>query len=124
MCIFTGDFRFGKGAYHPENLKPTLELLSVIHAPLGIYGVLGNHDFIEQVPALEEHRMKILLNESVDLGHGLTLVGVDDPHLYKCSDLNMAMAAVDDKNLKMLLVHSPEIVEEAEKQLAKISAYW
>jgi len=115
MCVFTGDFRFGKGAYHPANLQPTLELLALIKAPLGIYGVLGNHDFIEQVPALEEHRMKVLLNESLDLGHGLTLIGVDDPHLYRCSDLEAAMSDVKEDDLKLLLVHSPEIVEEAER---------
>ena len=113
MCIFTGDFRFGKAQLHPAELQPTLDLLEVIDAPLGTFGILGNHDFVEQVPALEKHGMRILLNENIPLGNGISLIGVDDPHLYKCDDISAAMKGVNDDDIKILLVHSPEIVEEA-----------
>ncbi|NQZ57431.1 MAG: metallophosphoesterase [Lentisphaeraceae bacterium] len=113
LCLFTGDFRFGKGKFHPVELQPTLDLLSIIKAPLGTFGILGNHDFIEQVPALEKHGMKILLNENCSMGHGLSLIGVDDPHLYKCHDISAALQGVDQNDIKIFLVHSPEIVQEA-----------
>ena len=113
LCIFTGDFRFGKGAYHPAQLAPTLQLLDIIDAPLGIYGILGNHDFLDQVEPLEEKGMKVLLNESVDLGSGLYLLGVDDPHLYECEDLQAAAKGVPEDATRIILVHSPESIKEA-----------
>ena len=113
LCFFTGDFRFGKGSYHPAQLAPTLHLLDSIKAPLGIYGVLGNHDFLDQLSPLEEKGMKVLLNESVELGHNLYIAGVDDPHLYMCEDLQEALGQVPENSTKILLVHSPECVKEA-----------
>ncbi len=113
LCFFTGDFRFGKGAYHPAQLAPTLQLLECINAPLGVFGILGNHDFLDQVEPLEGKGMKVLLNESVDLGNNLHLAGVDDPHLYMCEDIKSAMSEVPEKSTKILLVHSPECVQEA-----------
>jgi uncharacterized protein len=113
LCILTGDFRFGKGAYHPTSMVPTSEMLSVIQAPLGTYAVLGNHDFIEQVDDLEKCGVQVLMNESVDLGHNLYLAGVDDPHMYCCDDLQAALDGIPDSAVKILLAHSPEKVKEA-----------
>ena len=115
LCVITGDFRFGKGAFHPASMAPTLEMLDAINAPLGFYGVLGNHDFIEQVDYLEENGMRVLLNESADLGHNLWLAGVDDPHLYECDDIPAAVHGIPETASKVLLVHSPERVREAQK---------
>lgn len=120
LCFYTGDFRFGKAAFHPAQLAPTLQLLDVIDAPLGVYGILGNHDFIEQVEPLEEKGMRVLLNESVDLGNNLYLAGVDDPHLYMCEDLDEAFIDIPEESASILLVHSPECVEEAVKKKADI----
>jgi len=113
LCVFTGDFRFGKGAFHPAQLAPTLQLLESIEAPLGVFGILGNHDFLDQVEPLEEKGMRVLLNESIDLGNDLYLAGVDDPHLYMCEDLKEAMNEIPKEAKKILLVHSPESVQEA-----------
>ena len=57
--------------------------------------------------------MKILLNESFSLGNNLTLVGVDDPHLFKCEDFSEAFKGVPGKDIKIVLVHSPECIKEA-----------
>ena len=121
MCFFTGDFRFGKGAYHPAQLAPTLQLLDHIDAKDGLYGILGNHDFLDQVEPLEEKGMKILLNESLDLGDELFLAGIDDPHLYQCDDLEHALKDVPDDKLTILLAHSPECVKEAAEK--KVDLY-
>ena len=82
LCFITGDFRFGKGAFHPGQIAPTLNLLKSIDAPLGVFSVLGNHDFIEQVEPLEANGCRVLMNENIDLGNDLYLAGVDDPHLF------------------------------------------
>jgi uncharacterized protein len=113
LCVITGDFRFGKGAYNLASMAPTVEMLQSIKAPLGMFGVLGNHDFIEEVEVLEANGLKILLNESIDLGHNLFLGGVDDPHLYECDDLVAAAKRIPSTANNILLIHSPEKVKEA-----------
>ncbi|MCM8532457.1 MAG: metallophosphoesterase [Lentisphaeraceae bacterium] len=114
LCVWTGDFRFGKGAYHEASMQPTIELLQSLSCEYGIYGVLGNHDFLDEVELLEKHGMQILMNESIDLGDGLHLCGVDDPHLYRCDDIEKAVQGIPKEALKVLLIHSPEKVEEAQ----------
>lgn len=117
LCVITGDFRFGKRTFSKKEIEPSLELLKSIDAPLGTYAVLGNHDFIEQVPYFEKAGMRVLLNESLPLDEeeNLWLLGVDDPHLYFCNDLPEAQKNLPEDVCKILLVHSPEIVEEAEE---------
>ena len=120
LCFYTGDYRFGKGAYHPAQIAPTVKLIDAIDAPLGIYGILGNHDFLDVVEPLEERGMKILINESVELGNNLYLAGVDDPHLYKCEDIDEALKDVPAESVSILLVHSPECIEEAASKKADV----
>jgi hypothetical protein len=55
----------------------------------GIVGILGNHEFAEEVPALEHLAGKMLVNETLALHSGpdaTWLVGLDDPHYYGCDD--------------------------------------
>ena len=70
LCIFTGDFRFGKKAFKPETLAPTIKVLKEIDCRLGTIGILGNHDFMEQIPFLQDAGMTVLLNESIQLPRG------------------------------------------------------
>ena len=42
------------------------------------------------------------------------VIGVDDPHYYGCDDLPGALESVPSEAFKILLVHSPEIIEKAE----------
>ena len=42
------------------------------------------------------------------------VVGLDDPHYYGCDDLPGALQGVPEETFKVLLVHSPELVAEAE----------
>ncbi|NQZ24594.1 MAG: metallophosphoesterase [Colwellia sp.] len=120
MCVITGDFRFDKRRFHADEMAPTLQLLSTINAPEGIWAVLGNHDCIEVAETLEQHGVQVLLNENKVIerqGQQLAIIGVDDPHFYRCDDLTTSLASLSkDRSetlTKILLVHSPEIVAAA-----------
>jgi predicted MPP superfamily phosphohydrolase len=117
LCVLTGDYRFEvhgpcHAVYH--NLE---KILPKVKARYGMVGVLGNHDFAEEVIELERMGVRMLINESFELKIGnasIAIIGVDDPHYYGCDDLDAAMRGLPHDLFKLLLVHSPEIIKEAE----------
>lgn len=117
LAVLTGDFSFDEsGAHYEPCLKALAPIVRSISAQDGIFGVLGNHDFQEMVPALERMGVQMLLNEAVPLQRGseeIMLAGVDDPHFYKCHDLHKALSAMAPDQVAILLSHSPEIAREA-----------
>ncbi|WP_034603089.1 metallophosphoesterase [Maridesulfovibrio frigidus] len=118
LCVLTGDYRFlTHNTYEDCSLGMEL-LLENIHCPHGIYAILGNHDFIEQVPSLEKAGAQVLLNENALIekeGEQLFIAGVDDPHFYGSHDLERALQSRPDKTTTILLSHSPELFAEAAK---------
>jgi predicted MPP superfamily phosphohydrolase len=81
-----------------------------------VYGVLGNHDTILMMPALEAMGIRMLLNEAVALARGgdtIYLAGIDDSHYYRADNLEKAWAAIPPDTLSILLSHSPEIYRHA-----------
>ncbi len=116
LCVLTGDFRFDTKGPCDQVYTSMKHLLSSIQARAGIYGVLGNHDCFEMVEAFGDMGLKILVNESLALqrdAQRIWLAGVDDPHYYGCADVSLALTDVPKNDLKMLLVHTPEIYAEA-----------
>lgn len=118
LCVITGDFRFLTLGVHKDAIEQMKVLVDFLQCEHGIYGILGNHDFIEMVPELEAVGVTMLLNESLPIKVGedcIWIAGVDDPHFYGVDDLEKAMVQVATKNFSLLLAHSPEIIEEAAK---------
>jgi predicted MPP superfamily phosphohydrolase len=116
LCVLTGDFRFLTQDEYAPALQRTQEIVQAIEAPHGIWGILGNHDFIEFVPELENAGIKMLLNESASIsknGGEIWLAGIDDAHLYDCHDIAKADANIPAKAAKILLSHTPETYTEA-----------
>jgi uncharacterized protein len=117
LAVFTGDFSFEEAGVHYEPcLEALVPIVRSISVKDGIFGILGNHDLLEMVPALERMGVQMLLNEAVQLQRGtadIVLAGVDDPHFYKCHDLQKALSAVAPDQIVILLSHSPEIAPEA-----------
>lgn len=114
LAVITGDFRNMTTADHRPSVRETLNLLPVFTTP--VYGVLGNHDFIEIVPPLERGGLRFLLNEVSVIHHNgasFYLAGVDDAHFYKTHDLARVREAVPDEAFSILLCHSPEIYRQA-----------
>ncbi len=110
----TGDYRM----HTTGNFDPAMAGLRAIRAALRgpVFAVLGNHDFLEMIPVLEDMGVRLLLNENEPLRRGadtLHVVGVDDPHFYRAAELKRAMAGVPPAAPVLLLAHSPELHEQA-----------
>jgi uncharacterized protein len=114
LCVLTGDYRgktygpFGAALDGMKRLRDSLE------GP--VYGVLGNHDSIRMVPALEEMGIAMLVNESTPLYRGgdrLHLAGIDDAHYYRVDNIEKAAASIPDGEVSILLSHTPEIFRQA-----------
>jgi predicted MPP superfamily phosphohydrolase len=114
LAVVTGDFRNTTHADHGPSVRHTRRLLRALKAP--VFGILGNHDFVEIVPPLERDGLRFLLNEATVIERGgaaLHLGGVDDPHFYKTHDLARVRHGIPDEAFSVLLCHSPEPYVEA-----------
>ena len=118
LALLTGDFRYHTHSdYYPvfreiERLSPWLK------CSYGSFGILGNHDFLEFVPLLESHGIRMLLNESAQIeiaGDRLWVVGLDDAHFYGIHDYERAFQQVPSEATKILMIHSPETLEDASR---------
>lgn len=117
LAVITGDYRNSTSADFSPAIAAMAQLLPAIKPP--VYGILGNHDFIEMAPALEALGLPMLLNESLLHQHGsgeLLLGGIDDPHFYATDDLPRVRASCGDDPaaLRILLSHSPETYHRAD----------
>jgi predicted MPP superfamily phosphohydrolase len=117
LAVMTGDYRFDvRGPCH--NIYPPVErILKSVNARLGVVGVLGNHDVSEEIEALEGLGVRMLINQALELRRGQDsawVIGLDDPHYYGCDDLPGALKGVPSEAFKILLVHTPEVIEAAE----------
>jgi uncharacterized protein len=114
LCVLTGDYR-GK-TFGPYDA--TIEGMARMRAHLAgpVYGVLGNHDTIRMVPALEEMGIRMLLNETEPLVRGarrMHLAGIDDAHYYRVDNIEKAASQIPDGEFSILLSHTPEIYRQA-----------
>lgn len=112
--VITGDFRNSVRDDYFPSLAYSRRLLAAL-PPVPRFGILGNHDYIEQVPHLEAAGLPILLNENASLeraGERLWFAGIDDPHFYRTHDLAACAAGIPAKACVVLLAHSPEIADQ------------
>jgi len=116
LCVITGDFHSRTFSENGRNRIKMAALAFVLNCKYGIFGVLGNHDYIESTFYLEKMGIRILLNENVVLEHGqarLWLVGTDDAYYYKTDDLPRALQKIPRPEFKIMLAHSAELVKKA-----------
>ncbi|MCA9471515.1 MAG: metallophosphoesterase [Nitrospirales bacterium] len=118
LCVITGDFRLLTYGDHEQTLRCLSPLVKSIQCPHGIIGILGNHDFLEMVPGLENLGIRMLLNEAMPVqrrNESIWIVGVDDAHWYEVADLPKALHSVPHNGqvVRILLAHSPELILEA-----------
>jgi predicted MPP superfamily phosphohydrolase len=114
LCVLTGDYRGKTFGPIDATIEGMARMCAHIVAP--IYGVLGNHDSIRMVPALEEMGIRMLLNEAETLGHDdqrIHLVGIDDAHYYRVDNIEKAAAQLLGDEFSILLSHTPEIYRQA-----------
>lgn len=127
LIVFTGDLVNNIAT----EIEPFKDILSGLHAPLGVYSVLGNHDYgdyyrweneNDQQNNLEQLKQahasfgwKLLNNEHVTLdwkGHEFNLIGVENwsakPNFPKHGKLSEAVENINKfAPLNILLSHDP-----------------
>ena len=120
LIVVTGDLVHGS-----RTIPRCAELLGELRAPLGVYAVLGNHDYsyphchvntATLVAAIEGRGVRVLRNTAEPVswrGATLWLAGVDDPHRRR-HDLAATLAAIPDDACTLLLAHSPDVLAELE----------
>ncbi|WP_246551223.1 metallophosphoesterase [Geobacter hydrogenophilus] len=130
LIVMAGDYISGStrflsgsiGEFKHEHLSRCVDALANLKASLGIYGVLGNHDFWsghESVKAICEAftrqiGMVWLRNRSVELhkgGSSFHLLGVDDYWEESCS-LTGACRGLAADSVRILLSHNPDINDD------------
>jgi len=109
-----------------EDLAPVIrgnlgEKLLALHAPLGVFAVTGNHEYIGGVePAvryLRDHGIRMLRDEVVNLSCGVTLVGREDRSAGMAGVERKSLAdlvgGIDPARPIILMDHQPFHLEEA-----------
>ncbi len=110
LILLTGDFVTKSSGYAESCMRHLQDL----HAPMGRYAVLGNHDYWcdhnTGAPRIEQHLtdigVKVLTNDSTRLDHNLRLVGVDDGNSGH-PDLPMAFGGMEAGEAILAMTHNP-----------------
>ena len=126
IIFFTGDLVNDK----TEEAYPFMEVLSQIKAPMGVYSILGNHDygdyprwdskeektenFNQMLLTHKKLGWKLLRNEHVVLERGndkIALIGVENwggkLGFPKYGNIDKAIAGTEDYIFKILMSHDP-----------------
>lgn len=128
IILFTGDLV----NYRSEEIEPYMDIFKSLNAPLGVYSILGNHDYsdylswpseearIKDFDQLRKHQetlgWRLLMNENVILRHNsvdFALIGSENwsvRHRFtKYGDLQKSMTGIEKAGLplKILMSHDP-----------------
>lgn len=118
LCLIGGDLRMATHGPFDPAMRHFRRLAPSIRARDGIIGVLGNHDCTEIIEPMKDLGVEYLVNDSRAIernGERIWIVGADDPHYYKCHDLEDAFSSTDEGDFRVLVVHSNEIYREASR---------
>jgi hypothetical protein len=113
MCPYWGLSRGELGPF-----EAALDGIAAVRAHLKqpIYGVLGDHDTIQMVPAMEAMGIRLLLNECEMLvreNQRIYLAGIDDAHYFKLDSIERASFSIPTGAFSILLSHTPEVYRQA-----------
>jgi uncharacterized protein len=142
LILFTGDLVNNQS----DEIIPYLKIFSELKAPMGVYSVLGNHDYgdyiswpspeakKENLAMLKQHHAdlgwRLLVNEHVLLERNkqqIALIGIENwgaRGFTKYGDMKKAVAGLENTNvpIKILLSHDPSHWEaEVRKEYTDIA---
>lgn len=126
VIVFTGDIVSRRA----DELKPFVKPLSRLRAPLGVYAILGNHDYADYVEMTDEERIAdrqqlrqlysmtafTLLRDSTvyltSIPDTIALIGTENistgRHRFNTyGSLRKAYPCIGDNKYKILLTHDP-----------------
>jgi predicted MPP superfamily phosphohydrolase len=116
IVAITGDLAMDEADCFSE----VLDALSELDAPLGVYAVPGNHDYIVGIEKFRAQiaahpRIRDLTNAHVTLevkGARICIAGVDD--LYRGTP-NLQLPPLDKRDVTILLAHTPDQAEKSRR---------
>jgi uncharacterized protein len=114
VCVLTGDFRGQTFGPYEAAMDGLARVRSYLRG--SVYAVLGNHDTIRMVPAMEAMGIRMLLNESEAIACGderIHLAGIDDAHYYRADNIQNAASGIPHGEVAILLSHTPEVYRQA-----------
>lgn len=124
LILFTGDLVND----YADEAEPWLQALGRLHAPLGKYSILGNHDYSDYAswPSAQEKRanldrlkghhrtmgFRLMLDEHLPIekdGERFTLIGVQNwgSRFQRYGDLGKAVAGTSPNDFRLLMSHDP-----------------
>lgn len=127
LLVFTGDLYDSRSDHVKQD--DVVRLLGKLHAPLGKWAVLGNHDYwgyrrlmsaATVTSLLQQAGFQVLVNESRSIARGqasIRLAGVDDM-VYGEPNAAQALGPLADgangaRPFTLLLAHEPEFADTA-----------
>jgi len=124
VIVMTGDYVtstwiFSLGQRTADGIEDCAEILKGLRAPLGVYAILGNHDWGTDpdriAEALRGAGIKVLRNEAVAIERGksrLWIAGTDCA-FFQHADMERTLAPVRDDDTVLLLAHEPDFADYA-----------
>jgi predicted MPP superfamily phosphohydrolase len=113
IFVLTGDYATTYRRY----IEPCAEALASLHAPDGVWAVLGNHDHYTDpeltTRALERQHIIVLNNRNTTLRRGsdvIQLAGIDD-WTWNATDWSKAFTGLNKKTPTVLLSHQPGVLD-------------
>lgn len=121
LIVLTGDFVSIPWVGDPVNAaslaEPCAQVLKNLHAPFGVWAILGNHDAFSDpdrvTSALRAEGIPVLINQSVPIenqGARFWLSGVDDV-LGRTADLETTLHDIPSDEATVLLAHEPDYAD-------------
>ncbi|MSP12129.1 MAG: metallophosphoesterase [Chloroflexi bacterium] len=117
LFVLTGDFVDSPRASNGHRVQ---KALAGLQAPLGVYAVMGNHDYwgdtldyLHVTRALEQAGIPLLRNSHQRLernGESIYLLGIDDVR-ERWGSLRLTLQNVPPQAFKILLAHEPDIAD-------------
>lgn len=96
------------------------EELRQIQAPLGVYAVLGNHEYYGEglkkvIPFFDKANITLLRDSAVVVNEDIYLIGRDDATHHRRKSLSDLIQNIDDSFVRILLDHQPHHLSEAQE---------
>lgn len=114
LVVLGGDYIQQKREY----VRPCFDALKYLRAPLGVYGVMGNHDHREGADLIrqnmKENQFKLLDNRALWVSRGgarIKIGGVGD-YLKDSQDVKPTIRDVAVRDFVILVSHNPDYIEE------------
>jgi predicted MPP superfamily phosphohydrolase len=133
IILLAGDFVFTESA--SRSLVDDLDPLRDLHAPLGVFAVLGNHDLghtdgdaVDRsktiIAALESFGVRVLrdTHATVTLADGtrVALAGVNDPVGGQMYHVSRALRGIPTATPVILASHSPDVILNPDSRRAQL----